>query len=114
MEKQQQAVDEFKIQHEREKKEALAAFEEYKSKVKARESALKSECEDKVNKAATTLETMKTEFKKRVDDFNAAVKKMEAQGGSQVQEIAVGEGARGGMGGWLRTQRSVRICSRVE
>lgn len=87
VEKQQQAVDEFKLQHEREKKEALAAFEVYKNKVKTRETQLKSECEDKVNKAAATLETVKSEFKKRVDEFNAAVKKMEAQGGSQVEDI---------------------------
>jgi len=87
VEKQQQAVDEFKIQHEREKKEALAAFDEYKSKVKTRETGLKSECEDKVGKAAAMLESVKGEFKKRVDEFNAAVKKMEAQGGSQVEDI---------------------------
>ena len=86
-EKQQQAVDEFKIQHEREKKEALEAFEQYKSKVKTREAQLKSECEDKVNKAAATLESVKTDFKKRVDEFNAAIKKMESQGGSQVQDL---------------------------
>ena len=61
VEKQQQAVDEFKIQHEREKKEALAAFEAYKSKVKTREEQIKGECEDKVNKAAATLEQVKGE-----------------------------------------------------
>jgi hypothetical protein len=87
VEKQQQAVDEFKLQHEREKKEALAAFEAYKSKVKTREEQIKSECEDKVNKAAATLEQVKSEFKKRVDEFNAAVKKMEAAGGSQVEDL---------------------------
>ena len=87
VEKQQQAVDEFKLQHEREKKEALAAFEAYKSKVKTREEQIKSECEDKVNKAAATLEQVKGEFKKRVDEFNAAVKKMEAAGGSQVEDL---------------------------
>ena len=87
VEKQQQAVDEFKLQHEREKKEALAAFEAYKGKVKTREEQIKSECEDKVNKAAETLEQVKSEFKKRVDEFNAAVKKMEAAGGSQVEDL---------------------------
>ena len=87
VEKQQQAVDEFKLQHEREKKEALAAFEAYKGKVKTREEQIKSECEDKVNKAAATLEQVKSEFKKRVDEFNAAVKKMEAAGGSQVEDL---------------------------
>ncbi|MGB1595340.1 MAG: hypothetical protein ACPIOQ_21440, partial [Promethearchaeia archaeon] len=87
VEKQQQAVDEFKAQHEREKKEALAAFESYKTKVKEREIGLKAECEDKVAKAAATLESVKSDFKTRVDEFNAAVKKMEAKGGSQVEDL---------------------------
>ncbi len=40
-----------------------------------------------MNKAAATLESVKTDFKKRVDEFNAAIKKMESQGGSQVQDL---------------------------
>merc|ERR1719409_2701171 len=64
-----------------------SAFETYKTKVKEREIGLKAECEDKVAKAAATLESVKSDFKTRVDEFNAAVKKMEAKGGSQVEDL---------------------------
>jgi hypothetical protein len=48
VEKQQQAVDEFKKQHEKEKKEALDAFEAYKSKVKASEEQLRKSYDEKL------------------------------------------------------------------
>ena len=48
VEKQQQAVDEFKKQHEKEKKEALDAFEAYKSRVKTGEEQLRKSYEEKL------------------------------------------------------------------
>jgi hypothetical protein len=33
------------------------------------------------------METMKTEFKKRVEEFNAAVKKLEASGGANMDDL---------------------------
>ena len=44
----------FKLQHEREKKDALATFDAYKCQVQQRETQLKSECEANVNQALRT------------------------------------------------------------
>ena len=48
IEKQQQAVDEFKKQHEREKKEALDAFEAYKTRAKQGEEQLRKVYEERL------------------------------------------------------------------
>ena len=48
------AVYIFKLQHECEKKDALATFDAYKCQVQQRETQLKSECEANVNQALGT------------------------------------------------------------
>ena len=87
VDRQQQAVDEFKKQHEKEKAEAIEAFENFKASAKEREKELKAGYEDRINKMVKEMDSMKAEFKKRVDEFNNAVKKLDSQGGEQVEEL---------------------------
>lgn len=87
VEQQQQAVDEFKKQHEREKAEALAALEEYKKQAKEQEKKTVKEFEKRLNNAAEAYEQTRLDFKKRIEEFNATVKKLEAEGGIEVEKV---------------------------
>ena len=76
--------DIFKLQHEREKKDALATFDAYKCQAETRETQLKSECEAKVNQALRKAIEAEKECKaalaqkdKEIEAAASGVKKLE-------------------------------------
>ena len=62
----------------------LGALQALKRQALEREGAVKKSCEGALTKRTDELEKVKVDFKVRVDEFNAAIKKLESAGGSQV------------------------------
>jgi len=83
----EEALKKLKSQHEAEKKEVLAKFEEYKSTVRGEVDASKAEADRKVQAMQRELQESKSTFEQRLKEFSELTARMEGCGQEVINEL---------------------------